>query len=397
MPSLQPTENWEYGFSDVVKGLAAALGREKVNGRLHIPQIGDCIPTRSARVGLVAALKALDLPAGASIAVPLYCCPVVFKAVRAAGFSLQFIDVDPTTFCMSVEDLRAKSAQVDAVIAVHMFGNTCDMPGLIEAAQGKPMVEDCAQSLGSRIDGRMAGSYGTVSVFSFRLGKYLSVGEGGAVFSSNPRICSRLNQLIAEMPAHTPKAECAHVVETYIRSSLRSPPLYGLLGHRIWSLYNKRVAFAAQSPVILSQIFKADSAHTVARLSHLHSAIEQQRANAEYYLQTLNLDPETLCPEKAGAFYNRFMFPILLPSSRVRDWISAYLYRQQIDASQPYKNIAQDAAAHFGYTGDCTMAEHVAERVLVIPSHHRLKPNMVQYVAQRLNDGIKQIPNHSCL
>lgn len=391
MPSLQPTENWEYGFSDVVKGLTAALGRERMNGRLHIPEIGDCIPTRSARAGLVAALKALNLPAGASIAVPLYCCPVVFKAVRAAGYDLRFIDVDRTTFCMSSEDLRAKSSQVDAVIAVHMFGNMCDMLSLKEAARGKPLIEDCAQSLGSRIDGCMAGSFGTVSIFSFRLGKYLSVGEGGAIFSSDPHLYSRLTHLIGEMPSHSAGAECSHVLETYVRSLLRSTPLYGILGDRIWRLYNNRVEFLAQSPVILSQIYRADLVHAISRLAHLASAIERQRANADYYLHNLNLDPDMFCHEKPAAFYNRFMFPILFPSSDARDQMAAYLYHRNIDTSQPYKNIAHDAAAHYGYAGDCPMAEQVAQRVLVIPSHHKIKPNMVQYIAQTLNEGINRL------
>ncbi|MHC1725271.1 MAG: DegT/DnrJ/EryC1/StrS family aminotransferase [Syntrophobacteraceae bacterium] len=391
MLTLQPTENWEYGLSDVIKGLAAALGREKINGSLPIPRIGDCIPVRSGRAGIVAALRALDLPAGARVAVPLYCCPAVFKAVRAAGCSLCFIDVEPETYCMSAEDLHAKASQVDAVIAVHMFGNTCDMDGLKDAAQGKPFIEDCAQSLGSRINGRMAGSLGMISVFSFRSGKYLSVGEGGAVFSSDTLIYSRLRSIIAGMPSHEPRAEYMHVLVTYVRSLLRSTPLYGILGHRIWRLYNKRVDFTAQTPVIQNQIYRADFVHTISRLALLGSAIEKQRANADHYMLTLNLDPGMLCPEKPGAFYNRFMFPILFPSTEMRDRIAAYLYQRQIDTSQPYKNIAVVAAAHYGYSGDCPKAEQVAQRVIVIPSHYRLKPGVVQSIAQCVKNGIKQL------
>ena len=46
--------------------------------------------------------------------------------------------------------------EVDAVVAVHMFGNLCDMPGLRKAAPGKSFIEDCAQALGSRLGGRPA-------------------------------------------------------------------------------------------------------------------------------------------------------------------------------------------------------------------------------------------------
>ena len=76
-----------------------------------------------------------------------------------------------------------------------MFGNVCDMPALREAAPGKPFIEDCAQALGSRLDGRLAGSFGEIAVFSFRSGKYLSVGEGGAVYCSDTDLESRLSEL----------------------------------------------------------------------------------------------------------------------------------------------------------------------------------------------------------
>jgi dTDP-4-amino-4,6-dideoxygalactose transaminase len=99
---------------------------------------------RSARAAIIVAIKALNLSPGASIGVPLYCCPVVFKAIEAAGCKPCFIDIDPGTFCISAKDLSAKSAQIDALIAVHMFGNLCDMPGIQEAAQDKPIIEDCA-------------------------------------------------------------------------------------------------------------------------------------------------------------------------------------------------------------------------------------------------------------
>ena len=201
MIGLLPTENWEYKVSDIFRGLAAALGPSSTNGMLSLPGLGSCIPARSARSGIIVALKALNLRPNARIGVPLYCCPVVFKAIQEAGCTARFIDVELATACMSPEDLYKKRSEIDAVIAVHMFGHLCDMPRLQEAAQGIPIIEDCAQSLGSKLDGRMAGSFGAIAAFSFRSGKYLSVGEGGAVYAGHEDIRTRLSQLISEMPA----------------------------------------------------------------------------------------------------------------------------------------------------------------------------------------------------
>ena len=156
MFTLLPNELWDYGPVEAIRGLRTAVWSRHPSQRptVHLPGLGQCLPVRSARAAIVLALKALALPAGASVAVPLYCCPVVFKAIKAAGCRPRFIDIDPETYCLSPADLAAKSSEVDAVIAVHMFGNLCNMPRLREAAAGKPLIEDCAQALGSSLDGR---------------------------------------------------------------------------------------------------------------------------------------------------------------------------------------------------------------------------------------------------
>ncbi|HOQ59913.1 MAG TPA: hypothetical protein PKZ08_04765, partial [Vicinamibacterales bacterium] len=62
---------------------------------IELPGIGPGIGVRTARVGIVLALKALGVAPGGHIGVPLYCCPVVFKAIKAAGCTARFLDVDP--------------------------------------------------------------------------------------------------------------------------------------------------------------------------------------------------------------------------------------------------------------------------------------------------------------
>ncbi len=397
MLGLLPTEYWEYRVSDIIRGFIAALGSNQSNEMLYIPGLGNCIPARSARAALVAAIKALDLPSGARIGVPLYCCPVVFKAIKAAGCSARFIDVEPKTYCMSPGDLYAKRSQIDAIIAVHMFGNLCDMPSLREAMHGKPIIEDCAQSIGSKIDDRMAGSFGTIAAFSFRSGKYLSVGEGGALFSNHADVRARLIQFISAMPTPSRIDECVHIAKTFIRSMLRNKSLWGVAGYPLWSMYNKKVDFSSKSPLVLSQIYKSDLAVTINRLVLLASAIERQRANADYYSRTLTLDPGMLCYEKPGTFYNRYLYPISFPSSEHRDFIADYLLRRQIDTAKPYKDIVEVAAKYFGYAGDCPAAEQIAKRVLVIPGNYSLKEEDVHHIAQCLNKGWEEIKLHGSI
>jgi len=382
---------------DGLRGLTVAarsLWNPDVLPGINIQGLGSCIPIRSARAAIVLSLKVLALPPGASIGVPLYCCPVVFKAIKAAGCNPHFIDVDPTTYCMSATDLAAKSSHVDAVIAVHMFGNTCDMHALREAAPGKPFIEDCAQALGSQFDGRLAGSFGEISVFSFRLGKYLSVGEGGAIYCGAPDRYAQLLRFVTELSIPSRLDECRHVATTYLRSALRSRPLWGLLGTQLWNTYNKKVHYRSQSPLALSQIYRTDHDMTARRLPYLASWIEKQRSNADYYSMNLSVDADILCSETPQAFYNRFQYPLLIPNSNQCDRLAAYLLENQITTTRPYKDIANIAKIHYGYNGDCPQAERVAETVLVIPCNHKLKSVDVERIVKCVNKSWGRVCGH---
>jgi perosamine synthetase len=387
MLSLLPTEHWDYSFSDLIEGLLTALSSRHPGTPSHIPmpELGSCLPVRSARAGIFLALKALGLPPRASIGVPLYCCPVVFKAIQAAGCVARFIDVDPDTYCLSAADLAAKSSEVDAVIAVHMFGNVCDMPALRRAAPGKPIIEDCAQALGSRLNGRPAGSFGEIAAFSFRSGKYLSVGEGGAVYCSDSSLERQLLELITALSVPSRVDECVHVASTYLRSRLRTRPLWGLIGTRLWDAYNATVSYTSQSPLVVGQIYETDRNLTVRRLTLLGSWIEKQRSNARYYDQNLSVDAEMLCSETPGAFFNRLQYPLLLPTSGECERLAGRLREDQISTARPYKNIAAVAAEHYGYTGDCPQAERIASTVLVIPCNHAIQATDVERIATCVN------------
>jgi perosamine synthetase len=266
-----------------------------------------------------------------------------------------------------------------------MFGNVCDMPGLREAAPGKPFIEDCAQALGSRLNGRVAGSFGEIAAFSFRSGKYLSVGGGGAVYCSPTDLESQLSGLISELPVPSRLDECVHVATTYLRSRLRTQPLWGLIGSRLWSAYREKVSYTSQSPIVLGQMYETDRDLAVRRLSVLASLIEKQRSNADYYSRTLTVDADMLCSETRGALFNRLQYPLLVPTPAQCDRLVACLRKNQISTARPYQDIAAIAARHYGYTGDCPRAESVARTVLVIPCHHTLKAADIERIATCVN------------
>lgn len=391
MIGLIPAENWEYGLRDLFAGVMSTISKIDKYKIINIDGVGNCIPARSARLAICTALKVLNLSKGARIGVPLYCCPVVFKAIEAAGCKHCFIDIDFETCCMSMEDLARKRNNLDAVIAVHMFGNTCDMQALLDSAQGKPIIEDCAQSLGSMINGKMTGTFGAVAAFSFRSGKYLSVGEGGALFSNQPTIKKKLSEEISLLPAPGFLDELKHLAETYIRTKLRTRPFYGLVGYPLWHFYNKNVDYSGKSPIVFSQSYISDVATAAKRLKSLNVAIQKQRQYADLFMQELALAPNMYCKEMPGTFYNRYLYPIIFKSTTQRDQMIIHLHKRRIGTAKPYHDIATVAAKYYGYKGDCPVSEQVADRVLVVPNYYNLKEHEIQNIVRCIKDGLGAI------
>ena len=391
LQGFQPTELHLYSLRDVLRGVRAAWKTIEARSAISLPGLGEAVPIRSARAAVIVALKALGLPPGSRIGVPLYCCPVVFKAIKAADCAPRFLDIDPGTFCLSLEDLKAKSPGMDAVIAVHMFGNPCDMPKVLALMNGKPVVEDCAQSLGSRLGGRACGSFGDIAIFSFRSGKYLSVGEGGALYTSRADLHARLSEKAEALPVPPRVEELKHIGAVYIRSKLRSRPWWGLIGARIWAAYNKKTEFADKSPIVVGRMFASDMATLRRRMPRLDALILSQRAHADYYEHHLDLGRDQLCPERPQDYANRFMYPLVFPSTAERDRMAVFLRSRGIGTSKPYEEVIAGAAKHYGYEGDCPLAERALRRTLVIPSFSALKPGDIERIVRAANQGYRMI------
>jgi dTDP-4-amino-4,6-dideoxygalactose transaminase len=393
MSGLIPAEYHHYSLGDVIHGMAASARKADGPAAIALAGVGTSIAIRSARAAVIIALKALDLPEGSKIGVPLYCCPVVFKAIKAAGRAPIFIDVDPGDHCLSVPDLRKKRSSLDAVIAVHMFGNMCDMPEILQIMAGKPVIEDCAQSIGSKLNGRACGSFGDLSFFSFRSGKYLAIGEGAAIYTRDPALQARVYGLTEALPAPSRAEELKHVMITYIRSLLRSRRGWGLLGSKIWAVYNKKTDFADKSPIVLSRMFASDLAVLHRRLPALESMIAAQRAHAAYLERHLRLTPTQIPAEKTCADSNRFMYPVVFATIEDRERMAAYMKQQGIGTATPYEDTAEGAVNNYGYEGDCPSAEQLLRRTMVIPSYYVLRTKDIEHIVRSANEGWALIKN----
>ncbi|RCS58217.1 DegT/DnrJ/EryC1/StrS family aminotransferase [Parvibium lacunae] len=106
-----------------------------------------------------------------------------------------FVDVLPDTWCLDPAQVeQAITAKTKAIIAVHLYGNLCDMDRLLALSQstGIPLIEDAAEAVGSVWHGHHAGSMGRFGVFSFHGTKTLSTGEGGIFVTHDDALYDRV-------------------------------------------------------------------------------------------------------------------------------------------------------------------------------------------------------------
>lgn len=106
-----------------------------------------------------------------------------------------FVDILPDTWCIDPEKAEAAiTPNTKAIVAVHLYGNLCDMDRLLAIGEkyGIPVIEDAAEAIGSVYHGKRAGSMGKFGSFSFHGTKTLTTGEGGMFVTNDADLFERV-------------------------------------------------------------------------------------------------------------------------------------------------------------------------------------------------------------
>jgi perosamine synthetase len=106
-----------------------------------------------------------------------------------------FVDVDQESWCIDPDKAEAAiTPRTKAIVAVHLYGNLCDMDRLLAIGEKYeiPIIEDAAEAIGSKWYGKCAGSMGTFGAFSFHGTKTLTTGEGGMFVTNNAELYERV-------------------------------------------------------------------------------------------------------------------------------------------------------------------------------------------------------------
>jgi perosamine synthetase len=168
---------------------------EKEFAEIHGMDPALAISVTNGTTALFLPLLAIGAGPGDEVIIPGWCFAAAANMVLACGATPVFADVFDDTWLLDPAAVDAcVTPRTKAIIAVHTYGGVCDMAALNSIARWREIVliEDCAESLFSRFQGRHAGTCGDVGAFSFQATKTITCGEGGMVLAREPELASRM-------------------------------------------------------------------------------------------------------------------------------------------------------------------------------------------------------------
>ncbi len=268
-------------------------------------------------------------------------------AIRYAGATPVFVDIDPVTFNMDPEKLEAAlTPRTRAIVPVHLYGQMADMEPImaIARAHGLPVIEDACQAHGATYGGSRAGSLGLSGCFSFYPGKNLGAcGEGGMVVTNDAEQARQMRMLRdwgQEQRYH-------HVVQGF---NYRMDGIQGAV---------LRV-----------------------KLRHLEDWTEARRAHARRYDERLAHSAEVAAPTECEG--RRHVYHVYAVRTRDRAALQHRLSARGVQTGlhYPIPVHLQQAHADLGYgRGDFPESERAADEVLSLPIYPEMTPAQIDEVS----------------
>ena len=316
--------------------------------------VGQGIGTTSGTTALHLALAALGVGPGDEVIIPDFTMIASAFAVCYCGAMPVFVDADPETWNMDVDQLAAKiGPRTKAIMAVHIYGHPTDMDPLLALARerGIAVLEDAAEAHGALYKGRHCGSLADLAAFSFYANKAITTGEGGMVVTDDVALaeeCRLLRNL------SFPRTGGRVYLHERIGFNYRMSNLQGALG--------------------------------LAQLERIDTYLDARRAHAARYGERLAAIRALQLPaEQPWATNSYWMYGVVLRDEVAlgRDELAAALAAEGIETRPFFQPMhVQPALLRYGASGAGAypVADRLAARGLYLPSGSDLSDAQIDRV-----------------
>lgn len=319
----------------------------ELHGTKHALAVSNCTGA------LIIAMKALGIGPGDEVIVPTFTFIASASSVRLAGATPVLVDSDARTLNIDPQAAeRAITPRTKAIIPVHLYGQAADMAAImaIAARHGLPVIEDAAQGLAVRFQGRPVGSFGEIGCLSFFTDKSITLGEGGAVLTSSDRLYEELVML-----KNDGRLERGMYVHDRVGYNLRITELQAAVG--------------------------------VAQLGKLETIVRRKRENADLYRRLLEGVPGLeFTYRDPRCFVVPHRINLLVDDA---DALIAYLEANGIGCRRFYLPVHMQPC--YNIAGDFPNAESAYRRGLSLPSAPTLKQEEIAFVCDKVREFFRAI------
>jgi dTDP-4-amino-4,6-dideoxygalactose transaminase len=310
--------------------------------------VRHAVALASGTDALIIALKALGIGPGDEVITPPNSFVASTSAIVEVGATPVFADVNEHGGIDPQAVEAAITKRTRAIMPVHLTGRMCDMDPLAEIAgrEGVAVIEDAAQAIGSRYDGKAAGAWGTVGCFSAHPLKNVNAAGDAGFLTTNDDAIARFARLYRNI---------------------------GLQDRDTMVMWGRVSRLDVVQAVILRL-----------RLAKLPSVIERRRRNASAYRERLICEAVRL-PVCREIEFNTF-HTFVIQTGR-RDELRRHLAEHGIETAihYPVPIHLQPGARHLGYqAGQFPTCERQAGQILSLPIHQFLGTDDIAYVADQV-------------
>ena len=318
------------------------------------------VAVNSGTSGLFLCMPALGIGEGDEVITTPFTFIASATPVMMAGATPVFVDIDPVSLNIDAEKIEPKiTDRTKAILPVEVFGSPAGMDKVCEIARKHNLmvIEDSCEALGSALNGKKVGTFGTMSVFAFYPNKQITTGEGGMILTDDDDL--------ADM--------CV---------SLRNQ---GRAKDSAW-LNHERLGYNFR----LSDI---NCALGIVQLSRIDEIKAKRKQVAKWYGQMLADDDRLIVPvEPDDCDMSWFVFVVRLTEQftrRQRDGILETMRERKIQVSNYFSpvHLQPFMVEQFGFKkGDFPVAESVSDRTIALPFYNNLTKDEVAIVCKKLKE-----------
>ena len=294
------------------------------------------------------ALKAFDIGAGDEVITVSNTAVPTVSAITAAGATPVFVDINPDTYLMDIEQIKLKiTKKTKAVLPVHLYGQTVDIDCLNEMIKDSDIkvIEDCAQATGAKYKSKYAGNLGDISCFSFYPTKILGTyGDGGICMTNSKKLNLKLKKL---------------------------------------RFYGMEKTYYSLEQGYNSRLDEIHAAILVKKLKHLNEYVEKRQKIASRYfseLKNTSYKLPVIAKDNVHAFY------VFVVQHEKRDEVMKELSSKGINVNISYPFPVHSMPALDGVTlkHDLPNTDYASKRIFSLPMYPNLSIEQQEFVIKSL-------------